>query len=218
MTPDRKAVIHAQEVREVPARAPIAAKLEDCLQAITRLRAVLNAELWLLNEKFREVNKPQYQKPVLGEEDGSFVEGGREAEKAEADDTSLRGLERCFARLVTWGYEVGATSRFLDHSLRRSAKLQSGTLALLRELHELILTDMLAGTLGSMKIARLGELTESKPQRPIHYQQPSTPMASGRTKTRKNNCPRKLRSWTKVSGFKKPKKSETSSAWRTKMQ
>jgi hypothetical protein len=51
--------------------------------------------------------------------------------------TPLRALiGRCLGRLVTWGHETGASSRLLDHSLRRASKPRDNTLTLLKELHE----------------------------------------------------------------------------------
>ncbi len=47
-------------------------------------------------------------------------------------------IERCFRRLIAWGNDTGASSRTLDHSLRRAAGPQSSTLTLLKELHELV--------------------------------------------------------------------------------
>lgn len=45
-------------------------------------------------------------------------------------------IGRCLGRLITWGHETGASSRLLDHSLRRASKPRDNTLTLLKELHE----------------------------------------------------------------------------------
>jgi len=51
--------------------------------------------------------------------------------------TSLHALVgRCLGRLTTWGHETGASSRLLDHSLRRASRLRNNTLTLLQDLHD----------------------------------------------------------------------------------
>jgi len=47
-------------------------------------------------------------------------------------------IERCLRHLISWGHDTGASSRVLDHSLRRASKPRSTTLTLLKELHELV--------------------------------------------------------------------------------
>jgi hypothetical protein len=60
-----------------------------------------------------------------------------------SEQTQLRILiERCLRRLTSWGHDTGATSRVLDHSLRRASKPRSSTLTLLKELHELVVQGM----------------------------------------------------------------------------
>lgn len=51
-------------------------------------------------------------------------------------------IERCLRRLTSWGHDTGASSRALDHSLRRASKPRSSTLTLLKELHELVVQGM----------------------------------------------------------------------------
>ena len=56
-----------------------------------------------------------------------------------SEQAPLRTLiERCLRRLTSWGHDTGATSRVLDHSLRRASKPRTSTLTLLKELHELV--------------------------------------------------------------------------------
>ncbi|KAK0663014.1 hypothetical protein QBC41DRAFT_259930 [Cercophora samala] len=66
----------------------------------------------------------------------------RQLQTAIDADPSLDNLrdiaDRCLDQLKAWGLNTGATSRRLDHSLRRAKDLQSNTLMLLKELHELI--------------------------------------------------------------------------------
>ncbi|KAK0738770.1 hypothetical protein B0T18DRAFT_433523 [Schizothecium vesticola] len=61
-------------------------------------------------------------------------------ESSAVQETSLRPMiERCLGRLTTWGHDTGASSRVLDHSLRRASKPRSNTMMLLKELHKLVL-------------------------------------------------------------------------------
>ncbi|KAK0726356.1 hypothetical protein B0T21DRAFT_371426 [Apiosordaria backusii] len=58
---------------------------------------------------------------------------------SDSSDGTLRDLvERCLQRLTAWGHDTGASSRRLDHSLRRAIKPQDSTLMLLKGLHESI--------------------------------------------------------------------------------
>ena len=58
------------------------------------------------------------------------------ADPSAEQHTSLRVLiERCLGRLTTWGRETGASSRVLDHSLRRASAPRHITIILLSELH-----------------------------------------------------------------------------------
>lgn len=63
----------------------------------------------------------------------------KEEKEAEEKKQSLRILiERCRKRLITWGHDTGASSRRLDHSLRKSLKLRSNTLELLQDIFRLL--------------------------------------------------------------------------------
>lgn len=63
-----------------------------------------------------------------------------DSESCAVNETSLRPMiERCLGRLTTWGHDTGASSRVLDHSLRRASKPRSNTMMLLKELHKLVL-------------------------------------------------------------------------------
>ncbi|KAK4172752.1 hypothetical protein QBC36DRAFT_337198 [Triangularia setosa] len=58
---------------------------------------------------------------------------------SDSSDGALGDLvERCLNRLTAWGHDTGASSRRLDHSLRRATKPLSSTLMLLKGLHESI--------------------------------------------------------------------------------
>jgi len=50
--------------------------------------------------------------------------------------------DRCLTRLTEWGKDSGASSRLLDHRLRRASQLRNTTLDLLKDLHELFLKGM----------------------------------------------------------------------------
>ena len=62
------------------------------------------------------------------------------ANESDTNHKALRILaDRCLGRLTEWGQDSGASSRLLDHRLRRASQPRDTTLHLLKELHELIL-------------------------------------------------------------------------------
>jgi len=63
------------------------------------------------------------------------------ANLSDADKTPMIILiDRCLSRLTSWGNDSGASSRVLDHRLRRAARPQTTTLQLLKDLHEHIVS------------------------------------------------------------------------------
>ena len=61
------------------------------------------------------------------------------ADSSIEEQTPLRILvDRCLGRLLAWGHDTGASSRVLDHSLRRASKPRDNVLTFLKELHELV--------------------------------------------------------------------------------
>ena len=89
--------------------------------------------------------------------------------------------ERCMSRLISWGHDSGASSRVLDHNLRRSSKPRNLTLRLLKELHENVHHGMyaysttsysLTNDVGSNRVASLRfrqprRANQSRPLRPF---------------------------------------------------
>lgn len=60
-----------------------------------------------------------------------------QANKRDLKDEYILG-EDCYSRLRSWGYDSGASSRALDHRLRKSAQLVAATLDLLEELYSIL--------------------------------------------------------------------------------
>jgi hypothetical protein len=50
--------------------------------------------------------------------------------------------EQCLTRLISWGENSRASSRLLDHALRRSSRPRNDTLRLLKDLHEILQSGM----------------------------------------------------------------------------
>ena len=79
--------------------------------------------------------------------------------------------ERCMSRLISWGHDSGASSRVLDHHLRRSSKPRTLTLRLLKELHENVLHGMYACSTTSYSLTndvgsnRVSSLRSRQPRR-----------------------------------------------------
>jgi hypothetical protein len=57
--------------------------------------------------------------------------------KKDLEDEHILG-EDCYSRLRSWGHDSGASSRALDHRLRKSSQLGSTTLELLVELQSVL--------------------------------------------------------------------------------
>ena len=109
---DSKAQQRSREALAVRAKAPIAAHLEDCLQAFARLSAVLRSNL----------NQEEENKNLNGLVSDGFY----------------KIVDDCSGRLVSWGRESGASSKELDHSLRFSSRLKDTTLEFLKDLNYIL--------------------------------------------------------------------------------
>ncbi|KAK3341829.1 hypothetical protein B0T25DRAFT_354394 [Lasiosphaeria hispida] len=173
---------------ELRAKAPLAAQFEDCAQAIRQLHTALNADSWVSKEELateaelenneKSTDESQSttgaapgQDSELEPQPGSTQESTvdqKSAEQKESEDKkkALRILvDRCLARLISWGHDTGAVSRLLDHSLRRALKPRSSALTLLKELWELAVnaTESLPTAFDGFGERPAGDLVEQLP-------------------------------------------------------
>lgn len=106
------------EVLALRARAPIAGQFEDCVQVFDKLASALEACRRGIDEWF---NKRQHP-----------------GAKQQLRDTFTL-LDEAVTKFKTWDRDLGASSRSLDHALRGSDRMTTQTLALLEELHEVLI-------------------------------------------------------------------------------
>jgi hypothetical protein len=60
-----------------------------------------------------------------------------DADPEVSEKSAIYGLaERCHSGLISWGHDSGASSRILDHTLRRSLRPRENTERLLTELQD----------------------------------------------------------------------------------
>lgn len=102
------------------AKAPIAAHFEDCTQAFQQLCAAL---------------KSCRIAPSTGQRFDDLVREKSEDLRLEEIYTAT---DDCMAKLDIWDLEVGASTRALDHTLRRSSQLSQTVVSHLDELKAIL--------------------------------------------------------------------------------
>ena len=100
--------------------APISALYEDCLQYFQQVRSIAEANQ---AEKERAAN---------------IAQEGAEKELMKQAGLASRAryvtIDDCFSKFRDWGSNTGASSRSLDHTLRKASQLQQTTKELLEDL------------------------------------------------------------------------------------
>ena len=147
--------------------APISALYEDCLQYFQQLCNIAEASQ-ADKERVVKVAKEHVERELMRHDRQADDERAANIANENAEEELLRQasqvsraryliVDDCFSKFRDWGSNTGASSRSLDHALRKSSELQQTTKELLKDLFSTLShsksIDFLVPTFLSMQIA-----------------------------------------------------------------